>query len=126
MNSVNLMGRLTADPELRYTPQSTPVCSFTLAVDRPGVKDKTDFISCVAWRQTAETISKHLHKGGKIAVTGVLTADKYQTQDGDNRIRYEVLVDRFYFAESRREAQVQEVPPAPEYQEIPEDEDLPF
>lgn len=125
MNSVNLMGRLTADPELRYTPQSTPVCSFTLAVDRPGVKDKTDFIGCVAWRQTAEAISKYLHKGGKIAVTGVLTTNKYQTRDGGNRIRYEVLVDRFYFADSRREAQMQETP-APEYQEIPEDENLPF
>ena len=126
MNSVNLMGRLTADPELRYTPQSTPVCSFTLAVDRPGVKDKTDFISCVAWRQTAETISKYLHKGGKIAVTGVLTVNKYQAKDGGTRIRYEVLVDRFYFADSRGEAQMQGVPPAPEYQEIPENEDLPF
>lgn len=125
MNSVNLMGRLTADPELRYTPQSTPVCSFTLAVDRPGVKDKTDFIGCVAWRQTAEAISKYLHKGGKIAVTGVLAVNKYQAKDGGNRIRYEVLVDRFYFADSRGEAQRQGAP-APEYQEIPEDEDLPF
>ena len=73
MNSISISGRLTKDPELRRTQSGTAVCSFSVAVDRPGVKDKTDFIDCVAWDKRAEFVSKYFLKGDPIEVNGVLT-----------------------------------------------------
>ena len=73
MNSTNMIGRLTADPELRRTPDGTAVCTFTLAVRRPRVKDTSDFIDFVAWRQSAEYLSQYGHKGDIVAVSGPLT-----------------------------------------------------
>lgn len=93
MNSINLVGRLTADPELRYTPNGTAVCSFTLAVDRPRVKDTTDFISCVAWRQPGEYLCKYGHKGSMTAVSGCLTSRRYEDKNGAKRVAFEVLCD---------------------------------
>lgn len=93
MNAVNLTGRLTSDIELKTTQNGKSVCSYTLAVNRPKVKDTTDFIVCVTWNQGAEYLSNYAHKGDKVGVTGVLTSRKWQDQNGNNRISYEVVTD---------------------------------
>lgn len=93
MNAVNLTGRLTADVELKTTQNGKSVCSYTLAVNRPKVKDTTDFISCVTWNQGAEYLSKYGRKGDKVGVTGVLTSRKWQDQNGNNRVSVEVVTD---------------------------------
>ena len=99
------MGRLTAVPELKSTTQGTPVLSATLAVERPGYKEKnTDFLPIVAWRGTAEMISKYFHKGSMIAVEGAMQSRKYTDKDGKNRVVYEVLVDRVHFTGERSNA----------------------
>lgn len=93
MNAVNLTGRLTADVELKTTQNGKSVCTYTLAVNRPKVKDTTDFISCVTWNQGAEYLSKYASKGDKVGVTGVLTSRKWQDQNGNNRVSIEVVTD---------------------------------
>ena len=93
MNVTSFVGRLTHDPELKQTPNGVPVCSFTLAVKRPKVKDTTDFINYVAWRQSAEYICKYGKKGSTVAVTGVLTTRNYEDKNGQKRTAYEILVD---------------------------------
>lgn len=106
LNTVTLMGRLTAEPELRHTANATPVASFTIAVERDfkgndGQK-QTDFINCVAWRGTAEFVSKYFHKGSMAVVSGRLQIRSYQDRDGNNRTVAEVLAENVYFGESRR------------------------
>ena len=93
MNAVNLTGRLTGDLELKTTQNGKSVCSYTLAVNRPKVKDTTDFIVCVTWNQGAEYLSKYASKGDKVGVTGVLTSRKWQDQNGNNRVSFEVVTD---------------------------------
>lgn len=93
MNTTSITGRLTADPELRATQNGTSVCSFTLAVKRPKVKDMTDFINCVVWRAGAEYLCKYGHKGDTVAANGILTTRKYQDRDGNNRTAFEVVAD---------------------------------
>lgn len=93
MNVVNLTGRLTSDVELKTTQNGKPVCSYTLAVNRPKVKDTTDFIVCVTWNQGAEYLSKYAHKGDKVGVTGVLTSRSWEDQNGNKRISFEVVTD---------------------------------
>lgn len=101
MNNICLMGRLSADVELKQTQSGVSVCSFTLAVNRPNVKDTTDWINCVAWRGTAEFITRYFRKGNMIAITGVLTSRKHQDNNGNNRTAFEVVVDRAEFCESK-------------------------
>lgn len=105
LNKCIIMGRLTAAPELRYTQSQTPVVSFTIAADRDFTgKDKekkTDFISCVAWRNTAEFISKYFHKGSMAVVAGSLQSRQYE-KNGDKRTAWEVLVENIYFADSKK------------------------
>ena len=108
LNHITIMGRLTRDPELRYTQSQTPVASFTLAVDRDyggrdGGERQTDFIDCVAWRQTAEFVSKYFQKGRMAVVSGRLQSRKWQDRDGNNRTSWEVNVDNIYFGDSRRD-----------------------
>ena len=98
MNNTNLLGRLTSDPELKTTPNGVNVCSFRVAVNRPGVKDKTDFIPCVAWRQTADFVCRYFSKGKMIALSGVLTSRDYEDKDGQKHTAYEVVADRVFFA----------------------------
>lgn len=109
LNTVSLMGRLTADPELRYTGSNVPVTSFTLAVERDfksGDGEKqTDFINIVAWRNTAEFASKWFRKGQLMAVTGAIQTRKYQDRGGNNRTAVEVVADHAYFAEGRRDTE---------------------
>ncbi len=101
LNIVVLMGRLTADPELKHTPNGVPVVSFSVAVDRSFTKGKenvADFIGVVAWRSTAEFIAKYFKKGQMIALRGSLQISKYKDNDGVNRQRVEVLTQQVSFA----------------------------
>lgn len=104
LNKVILMGRLTADPELRHTASSIPVTSFTLAVNRDFKRDETDFIDIVAWRNQAEFVSKWFTKGQLVAVCGRLQVRAWKDKDGNNRRSYEVVADEVHFAESRRDS----------------------
>ena len=105
MNHGSYVGRLTADPELKQTQGGISVCSFTLAIDRPGTRDKTDFINFVAWRQTAEFICKYFRKGQNIGVTGYLSSRQYEDKNGNRRTAFEVVADRAEFVESRQKAE---------------------
>ena len=107
LNHITIMGRLTRDPELRYTQSQTPVASFTLAVDRDfgnrdGGAKQTDFIDCVAWRSTAEFASKYFQKGSMAVVSGRLQIRDWTDREGGKRRSAEVVVDNIYFGESRR------------------------
>lgn len=108
LNHITIMGRLTRDPELRYTQSQTPVASFTLAVDRDfgsrdGGEKQTDFIDCVAWRQTAEFVSKYFQKGRMAVVSGRLQIRDWTDREGGKRRSAEVVVDNIYFGDSRRD-----------------------
>ena len=106
LNKVFIMGRLTRDPELRRTQVGTAVAAFTLAVDR-DYKDKasgeraTDFIDCVAWRQTGEFVSRYFTKGRMAVVEGRLTVRDWTDQNGNKRRNYEVVADQVYFGDSK-------------------------
>lgn len=104
MNKVTLAGRLTDTPELKTTTSGLSVTSFTIAIDRRGSKDKAaDFIGCVAWRGTAEFISKYFVKGQAIAVCGSIQTRKWQDKDGTTRYATDVVVDEAYFVEKKAE-----------------------
>ena len=109
LNKVILMGRFTRDPELRSTPQGVSTCAFSIAVDRnfvrQGEERKADFINCVAWRQTAEFISKYFKKGSMVALEGSIQTRSWDDTDGKKRYATEVIVSQVYFAESKRDAQ---------------------
>ena len=146
MNKVILGGRLTADPELRKTPQDTSVTSFTIAVNRRFGKSNdgqqnADFINCVAWRQAAESISQYFRKGSSICVVGTLQVRKWTDQNGQNRYATEVVVDEFYFVDSNAEnpgggsytgapaystPSGQSAETASQFEELSSDDDLPF
>ena len=107
MNQIVLMGRLTRDPELRHTQTGTAVASFSLAVDRgyaskDGGERQTDFIDIVAWRQTAEFVSKYFTKGQMAAVTGRLQIRDWNDKEGNKRRSAEVVADNVYFTESKK------------------------
>lgn len=108
LNRITIMGRLTRDPELRYTSSQTPVVSFTVAVDR-DFSDKqsgerqTDFIDCVAWKHSAEFVHKYFSKGSMAVVTGRLQIRDWTDKDGYKRRSAEVVADAIYFGESKRE-----------------------
>lgn len=104
-NLVVLSGRICNDLELKYTQNNVPVCSFTLAVDRRGTKgeDKqTDFINMVAWRTTAEFITKYFAKGSMIGIEGSIQTRKYKDKEGVIRTAFEVIVDNAQFMESKK------------------------
>ena len=107
LNHIIIMGRLTRDPELRRTGSGIAVASFTLAVDRDfsprdGGERETDFIDCVAWRQTGEFVSKYFTKGSMIVVSGRLQIRSWTDKDGNKRRTAEVVADNVYFGESKR------------------------
>ena len=107
LNHITIMGRLTRDPELRRTGSGVAVASFTLAVDRDfggrdGGERETDFIDCVAWRQTGEFVSKYFTKGSMIVVSGRLQIRNWNDKDGNKRRTAEVVADNVYFGESKR------------------------
>ena len=106
MNKVFLMGRLTRDPELRMTATGTPVCSFTLAVDRSfarqGEERKADFFNIVAWRNQAEFCKKYLTKGTKIIVIGSIQNRSWDDQNGQKHYATDIIAEEINFAESKR------------------------
>ena len=110
LNQITIMGRLTRDPELRRTGSGTAVASFTLAVDRDfspkdGGERETDFIDCVAWRQTGEFVSKYFAKGRMAVVTGRLQIRNWNDKDGNKRRSAEVIAENVYFGDSKRDDQ---------------------
>lgn len=106
MNNIQLLGRITKDLEQKTTTSGKPVCSFDIAVARKFNKDITDFIPCVVWDKTAEIMCKFVKKGQLIAIDGSLYTRKYEDKNGNNRTAYEVNVNNFYFAESKKSADV--------------------
>ena len=107
LNHIVIMGRLTRDPELRYTQSQIPVASFSLAVDRDfggrdGGEKQTDFIDCVAWRQTGEFVSKYFTKGSMAVVSGRLQLRDWTDREGNKRTSAEVVADNVYFGDSKR------------------------
>ena len=107
LNSVCLMGRLVADPELRQTPSGVSVCSFRIAVDRTyqpkGQEKQTDFINIVTWRSTAEFVSRYFRKGQLVAVQGSIQTSQYTDRDGNKRTAFDVVADNVFFAEPKRD-----------------------
>lgn len=108
LNHITIMGRLVRDPELRRTGSGTPVASFTLAVDRDFGKNEngekeTDFIDCVAWRQTGEFVSKYFSKGRMAVVSGKLQIRAWTDKEGNKRRTAEVVADNVYFGDSKKE-----------------------
>ena len=108
LNHITIMGRLTRDPELRRTGSGVAVASFTVAVDRDfggrdGGEKETDFIDCVAWRQTGEFVSKYFTKGRMIVVSGRLQIRSWTDKDGNKRRTAEVVADNVYFGDSKRD-----------------------
>lgn len=141
-NKVILGGRLTSDIELKVTQSGISVCSFSLAINRKVAKDqpqKTDFIDCQAWRQTAEFLSRYFKKGSSLCVVGQLQKSEWTDQNGQKRYKVEVVVDEAMFVDSKNDAQSAEtseggafIPPAyqmpaePKFEELNTDDDLPF
>ena len=135
LNHIVIMGRLTRDPELRRTGNGIAVTSFTLAVDRDfsnkesGEKE-TDFIDCVAWRNTAEFVDKYFSKGSMAVVSGKLQIRPWTDKDGNKRRTAEVIADNVYFGEAKRSCgYTQESPgaPAQDFETIEgDDAQLPF
>ena len=110
LNHITIMGRLVRDPELRRTGSGIAVASFTVAVDRDfgssdGGERETDFIDCVAWRQTGEFVSKYFTKGRMIVVSGRLQIRSWNDKDGNKRRTAEVVADNCYFGDSRRDGE---------------------
>ena len=98
MNKVIIVGRLTKDPELKYTPgDGTAVCRFTVAINRQFKKDETDFINCVAFGKTGETIAQYFTKGRQIALAGNIRTGSYQAQDGTKMYTTNVIIENFEF-----------------------------
>lgn len=130
MNKVILMGRLTKDPETRYTQSTnTQVTSFTLAVNRRFVKDgeekQADFINIVAWNKTAEFCSKYFKKGQQVGVIGRLQVRNWEDEQGQKHYVTEVIAEEVYFADTKKEESTSA--PTEENQfEITDDDDLPF
>ena len=134
LNKVILGGRLTTTPELKQTQGGTAVCSFNIAVNRKYQKDgnqETDFIPCVAWRATAEFISKYFDKGSSICIIGEIQTRSWQDNNGNKRYATEVIVDEANFVDSKSD-NVGYVPPAytapseASYEDVKTDDDLPF
>lgn len=130
MNIVAESGRLVRDPELRYTAEAQrAVATFCIAVDRPGTRDKTDFLDCVAWEQKAEFVSKYFKKGQRIEVSGVLTSRTYE-DGGKKRKAVEIRCDNIFFGESKPKDETavrHENQEQSQFTEIADDgEELPF
>ena len=109
MNIVILMGRLTRNPELRHTGDGTPVCSWTLAVDRIGKEKQTDFIDCVAWRDTAQFVAQYFDKGRMMACVGSLSIRDWTDKDKNKRRSYEIVVNRVEFCGDKKKDNFEEI-----------------
>lgn len=105
MNNCQFVGRLTADPELRRTNDGTAVCSYSLAVKRPGVKDAKDFLDFVTWKQGAEFLAQYGHKGDTVAVSGQLQTREWTDKNGNKRRAFEVFTSSVELLPSKRNSQ---------------------
>ena len=126
LNHITVMGRLVRDPELRKTASDISVVSFTIAVDRDyknGDEREADFLSCVAWRGTADFIARNFSKGMMICVDGSVQTRKYEDKEGNKRTAFEIVAQNVYFADSKRNdgGAAQSIADAPA-----DDGDLPF
>lgn len=132
LNCAQIMGRLTADPELKLTENQVSVCSFTVAVEEDYVKSgeqrKCNFIDCVAWKNKADFVAKYFHKGSMIAVDGEIKTRNWEDKNGNKRKATEIQADNVHFCgdKEKKSADVQKEPDVPEYAEIPDEESLPF
>lgn len=142
INKTILGGRLTSDVELKQTTSGLSVCSFTIAVNRKFAKEgeqQADFINCVAWRKTAEIISKFFKKGSSIVITGEIQVRSWQDQNGQKRYATEVSADDVYFVDSKNDVQTAEssapsfympeaykAPQTAKFEALSDDNDLPF
>ena len=129
MNNVSLIGRLTADPELRHTQSDIATTRFSIAVDRSytkqGEERQADFINIVAWRQTAEFICKYFAKGQRIALTGRIQTGSYTDKDGNKRNSFDVVADNVEFCEPKKSREP-DVDVDEGFKELPSEDDLPF
>ena len=136
LNKVVLCGRLTAEVELKQTQLGVSVCTFNLAINRryqAEGQQQADFITCVAWRQTAEFIAKYFHKGSSLCITGSIQTRSWKDQQGNQRYATEVVADEAMFVDSKSEpgnydAPKNSAPPtsAPKFEDLKTDDDLPF
>lgn len=144
LNKVVLGGRLTADVELKQTPTGTPVSTFTIAVTRKANREKTDFINCIAWKNTAEFVSKYFRKGSSICIAGEIQTRSWEDQNTrQKRYATEVIVDEVYFVDSKSESATQPQsqsqsqshpqsapsyfePPTADFEDISSEDELPF
>ena len=136
INKTILGGRLTADVELKQTPSGVSVCSFSLAVNRKFQKEgeqQVDFINCVAWRNTAEFIAKYFKKGSSLCIVGNIQTRSWTDNNGQKRFATEVIVDEALFVDSKSDGgqapaggYVPNEYTAPQFEEIPDDDSLPF
>ena len=130
-NKVIIGGRLTADVELKTTPSGLSVATFSIAVNRKGKDAQTDFIDVVAWRQTAELVSKYFRKGSSICIVGSLQKREWTDNKGQKRYATEVIAEEVNFVDSKNDSASSDQPsfnPAsePQFEEIANDDDLPF
>lgn len=142
-NKVIIGGRLTSDPELKTTATGVSVTSFTVAVNRRfgnknGEEQQADFINVTAWRQQAELVSKYFHKGSSICIVGSLQTRSWTDNDGNKRYATEVIADEAHFVDSKNDGAATAPAPttyipeayttsdAPKFEEITDDEELPF
>lgn len=131
LNTITIMGRMTREPELRRTESGIAVASFALACERDyapqGGEKETDFINVVCWRSTAEFVDKYFSKGRMAVVSGRLQIRDWTDKEGNKRRSAEILADRVYFGDAKRDGDSQA--PKSDFTEIPsdeEDENLPF
>lgn len=125
LNTITIMGRLTRDPELRYTQSNTPVASFTLAVDRDFGDKQTDFIDCVAWRGTGEFVDRYFSKGSMAIVSGRLQIRNWTDDNGNKRRNAEVVAEHVYFGESKRREASADISAA-DFEDLDDDGESPF
>jgi len=105
LNECVLIGRLCADPSLRYTTNGTAVCKFTLAVNRRFNREETDFIDCICWKGLAENVANYTGKGSLVAVQGSIQTGSYETKDGQRRKTFEVNCDQVVFLDRKKDGQ---------------------
>lgn len=126
MNIISITGRLTTKPEQRTTQNGVTVCSFTCAVKRPHSKDVVDFIDCVAWRQSAEYITKYAEKGDSVGVSGSLQSRKWKDKDGNNRTSWEVQCDSVEILSAKKQSEASDQYQYDDMTEVSGSDELPF
>jgi single-strand DNA-binding protein len=120
------IGRLTADPTLRYTPQGTAICNFALAINRRFKKEETDFINCQAWSKTGELIAEYLTKGSQCAIEGRIQVRNYENQEGKKVYVTEVIVDQVEFLGGKGQKKEDADDWSDIGSEVSDDQDIPF